>query len=227
MTSGHLSSSVSRLVTRVVGGGVFEVHSAFDAWLVVNVSKVAALPTVGRKLVVGNLFRNAGNIQTYGNAILDVHADNTIETSNVIYDRTFAAGFGSPMALIGLCYKGAPGQVFFADMYNNSMVESDGVTLIDNFDNRKMNDCAARGWWGGPWIRWVAIKHNRFAGVSRAARYVANASKTTPRCATVTIRAAPSANTTDVVAERQVFGCPTGMRPGGYDVVGCEHCRFV
>ena len=58
------------------------------------------------------------------------------------------------------------------------------VTLIDNFQNHIMNDCAANGWWPGPWIRWVALKHNSFSGISRAARYVANRSKATPRCAT-------------------------------------------
>ena len=225
---GDSGAGQSRLVTRVVGGGVFEVHAAFDAWLIVNVSKVAALPTVGRKLVVGNHFRNAGNVQTYGNAILDVHADNTIEASNVLYDKAAIgdATLGSPMALVGLCYKGAPGQVFFADMYNNTMVESNGLTLLDNFNNNKMNDCAAKGWWAGPWIRWAALKHNAFSGVSKAARYVANQTKTTPRCATVTVRAAMHANTTDILAERQVFGCPDGMLPGGYDVVGCEHCKI-
>jgi hypothetical protein len=80
------------------------------------VLQVAALPTSGTKLVVGNTFIAANNIQWYGNTMRGVHADNAVRASNVLYDRTFAYGYGSPLALFGLCYKGAPGQLFFAEV---------------------------------------------------------------------------------------------------------------
>ena len=44
----------------------------------------------------------------------------------------------------GLCYKGAPGQVFFTEYYGNTMHNSDGIVLVDDYDNTNANDCAAR-----------------------------------------------------------------------------------
>ena len=40
------------------------------------------------------------------------------------------------------------------------------------------------------------------------------------------LRAAPSANTSDLVAEHQTFRCESGAVAGSYDVSGCDHCTI-
>ena len=91
-----------------------------------------------------------------------------------------------------------------------------------------MNDCASRGWFHGPWLQWATVRRNRFAGVSELAKYDARrANATAARCGALVLRAGTGRsgqNTTDLVAEHQVYSCPAGMLPGGTDVVGCDHC---
>ena len=59
---------------------------------------------------------------------------------------------GGALQAAGLCYKGAPGQVFYTEYLGNTMHNSDGIALVDNFENNNMNDCASRGWFAGPWV---------------------------------------------------------------------------
>ena len=78
-----------------------------------------------------------------------------------------------------------------------------------------------------PWLQWTSVRRNSFSGVSELAKFDANQSKTTPRCGALLLRAGTGksgVNTTDLVAEAQVFECPPGMQEGGNDVVGCDHC---
>ena len=94
---------------------------------------------------------------------------------------------------------------------------------MDNFDNTQLNDCAARGWFPGPWIQWATARRNVIAGISKLAKHDApNGSK--PRCGALVQRAMQGYNSTDIVAERTTFQCPAGNVVGGYDVAACSHC---
>ena len=119
-------------------------------------------------------------------------------------------------------------QVFFTEFYNNTMVDSDGIVFIDNWHNMQANDCAANGWFAGPWIQWSVVRRNSFSGVSLLARHDANASKGLARCGRFALRAERHANTSDLVAEHQEFCCEDGAQPGGYDIDprGCDHCSI-
>ena len=71
----------TRLVTgRNASGGphAYTLERPFDGFLVPNVSKLAALPTVGKKLIIGNAFHNTEVVQYYANNIRDVTADNVV-----------------------------------------------------------------------------------------------------------------------------------------------------
>ena len=89
-----------------------------------------------------------------------------------------------------------------------------------------LNCAQARGWYPGPWIRWLVVRRNSFAGVSALAVHDANGTATPPRCGALVLRAERGFNSTDVVAENQTFLCPSGMTAGGNDVVGCDHCAI-
>ena len=39
--------------------------------------------------------------------------------------------------------------MYFTEYLGNQMVDSDGIVLVDNFDNNNMNDCQTRGWYPG------------------------------------------------------------------------------
>ena len=201
----------------------YTIKSPFDGWLLPQKTMVAALPTAAQKLIVGNSFTGTSVVQWFGDTILGVHADNTFKSCNA---RSGIGGLetGGALQVGALCYKGAPGQVFFTEYLGNTMVDSDGMVLTDNFDNDQMNDCGSRGWFPGPWIQWATSRRNSFSGVSELARYDAN--KTTPRCGAFILRAMKGYNSTDVIAEDTSFDCPAGMLPGGYDVVGCSHCTI-
>lgn len=218
--------------TRLVTGklpppyvNTYTIKSAFDGWLEPQKTMVAALPTAAQKLIVGNTFTGTSVVQWFGDTILGVHADNTFTRCNA---RTGIGGLelGGALQVGALCYKGAPGQVFFTEYLGNTMIDSDGMALVDNFDNTQMNDCASRGWFPGPWIQWATSRRNSFSGISALAKYDANATKSTPRCGAFVLRAMKGYNSTDVIAEDTTFGCPAGMLPGGYDVVGCTHCAI-
>jgi len=215
----------TRLVTTGKVNGSYSIDRPFDAWLALNVSKVAALPTAGHKLIVGNTFIKTSVVQWFSNTIHGVHADNTFTGCNA---RSGIGGveIGGALQVAGLCYKGAPGQVFYTEFLGNTLEESDGITLVDNFGNTQMNDCAQRGWFSGPWVQWIVLRRNSFAGVSQLARHDAKQAGTTPRCGAVVQRAFKIGNTTDLVAEHQQFSCPAGALKGGYDVVGCDHCAI-
>ena len=43
-------------------------------------------------------------------------------------------------------------QVYFTEYLGNRMVDSDGIALVDNFDNTQMNDCQYRGWYPGEYV---------------------------------------------------------------------------
>ena len=215
----------SRVVTGRSRTGAYLIDRKFDAWMAPNISVVAALPTVGHKLIVGNRFVGASVVQWFGDTVHGVHADNEFRGCNA---RAGIGGvmLGGALQVGGLCYKGAPGQVFFTEYLGNAMEDSDGIALVDNWGNNQLNDCAGKdlGHWNGPWIQWAVVRRNAFSGVSLRAKYDANASRTVPKCGTLVLRAMRGANTTDLVAEDQHFSCPAGMTPGGNDVEGCTHC---
>ena len=217
----------TRLVTGKIGAYEYSIDSAFDDWLVPNVSWVAALPTAGHKLVVGNNFTGTSVVQWFSNTLHGVHADNHFTDVNA---RSGIGGLevGGALQAAGLCYKGAPGQVFFTEYLGNTMLRSDGITLVDDYKNTNMNDCASHGWFHGPWIQWATVRRNTISGVSELAKFDARqANAKAPRCGALTLRAGTGKagkNTTDLVAEHQTYNCPPGMLPGGVDVVGCDHC---
>jgi hypothetical protein len=99
-------------------GNVFTIDRPFDGWLVPNASMVAALPTVGRKLIVGNTFIGTSVVQWFGDTTHGVHADNSFVSCNA---RSGIGGveLGGALQAAGLCYKGAPGQVFFTEYVGN------------------------------------------------------------------------------------------------------------
>lgn len=94
---------------------------------------------------------------------------------------------------------------------------------MDNFDNTQMNDCASRGWFPGPWIQWATVRRNSFSGISKLARHDAP-NGSAARCGAFVQRAMKGFNSTDVVAEKTTFTCPSGYLAGGYDMGGCSHC---
>ena len=103
-----------RLVTGKIGANEYSIDVAFDSWLVPNVSWVAALPTVGHKLVVGNNFTGTSVVQWFSNTLFGVHADNHFTDVNA---RSGIGGLevGGALQAAGLCYKGAPGQIFYTE----------------------------------------------------------------------------------------------------------------
>jgi hypothetical protein len=205
-------------------GNSYTLSAPFDGWLRENITLVAALPTAAQKLIVGNEFIGTSVVQWFGDTLLGVHADNTFQSCNA---RTGIGGLmiGGALQVGALCYKGAPGQVFFTEYLGNIMVDSDGMALVDNYDNTQMNDCAARGWFPGPWIQWATSRRNHFSGVSKLAKHDANGT-TLPRCGAFVQRAMKGYNSTDVIAERTTFECPPSNEAGGYDVQGCSHCSI-
>ena len=112
------------------------------------------------------------------------------------------------------------------EFLGNNLTDSDGIAFVDNWHNTQLNDCAHRGEFPGPWIQWSVVRRNTMAGVSDLARHDANASGVPVRCASFALRAAPSANTSDLVAEHQTFRCESGAVAGSYDVSGCDHCTI-
>ena len=205
-------------------GNSYTLSAPFDGWLRENITMVAALPTAAQKLIVGNEFVGTSVVQWFGDTILGVHADNTFQSCNA---RTGIGGLmiGGALQVGALCYKGAPGQVFFTEYLGNTMIDSDGMALVDNYDNTQMNDCAGRGWFPGPWIQWATSRRNHFSGVSKLAKYDANGT-TPPRCGAFVQRAMKGYNSTDVIAEKTTFECPPGNEAGGYDVQSCSHCSI-
>ena len=136
----------ARLVTgRTPDGRGYALDAPFDPWLTANSSMLGALPTIGEKLVVGNTFISTAVVEWFGMTTKAVVADNTIVNASAVPGT---GGVEVPGALVanGLCYKGAPGQVFFSEYLGNQMVNSDGISLIDDFGNAVMDDCKARGW---------------------------------------------------------------------------------
>ena len=216
----------TRVVTGRSSSGAYVIDRPFDGWMAPNISMVASLPTVGRKLVVGNRFVGASVVQWFGDTLHGVHADNDFVGCNA---RAGIGGvmLGGALQVGALCYKGAPGQVFFTEYLGNTMNDSDGIALVDNWQNTQLNDCGARGQWPGPWIQWAVVRNNSFAGVSLRATFDANKSGTVPQCGSLIQRAEKGFNTTDLVAEGQHFACPPGMAPGGNDVQGCDHCSII
>ena len=57
-----LGAGQSRVVTGTVPGG-FSIDRPFDDWLVPGETMVAAQPSVGRKLIVGNRFEGTSVVQ--------------------------------------------------------------------------------------------------------------------------------------------------------------------
>ena len=60
---GGSGAGQSRLVTGRGPDGSYAIDRPFDEFLAANQSMVAAIPTIGQKLVVGNLFKGASVVQ--------------------------------------------------------------------------------------------------------------------------------------------------------------------
>ena len=61
---GGSGAGQSRLVTGRGPDGSYAIDRPFDEFLAANQSMVAAIPTIGQKLVVGNLFKGASVVRT-------------------------------------------------------------------------------------------------------------------------------------------------------------------
>ena len=171
---------------------------------------------MGKKLVVGNSFHRSQVVQYYANNVLDVTADNSFAQCAAKGD----SGFNGPIQVQGLCYKGAPGQIVFMEVLGNTLIDSDGIVISDNFD---VKGC----FYPGPWVRGAVVRRNTIAGISFLARFQANMSNASaPRCGAVVQAAARGGpNSSDLVAEHQDFHCPPGMLDGGgNNLSACDHC---
>jgi hypothetical protein len=197
---------------------------AFDGY-VDSASVVAIVVPIGDKLIVGNTFTWTEVVQWYANTYRGVHADNSFTECNVL-----PAGGDSTGALqaVGECYHGAGG-VYMVEMINNTMHNSDGITVRNNavahYDPKYSKECAAGNVYGGnvSWVHWVVVRRNTITGISQAARVV---NKTSPPCGYVRSEGGgvgPTA-TTDVIAEHNAFDCPSSGVGGGVDLTTCEHC---
>ena len=91
--------------------------------------------------------------------------------------------------------------------------------------------CAA---YGGPWIRWSVIRANQMSGTSQAALHDSAKTGGPPACAAVSIFSSGyvyppkggSESPCDVVAEQNVFSCPTSglQNSSGYHLGNCQAC---
>jgi hypothetical protein len=115
-------------------GNAYTLSAPFDGWLRPNETKVAALPTAAKKLIVGNTFVGTSVVQWFGDTLYGVHADNTFRSCNA---RTGIGGLmiGGALQAGALCYKGAPGQIFFTEYLGNTLIDSDGIVLVSDCDH--------------------------------------------------------------------------------------------
>ena len=103
----------------------------------------------------------------------------------------------------------------------NQLVDSDGIHISDNSGENTQPECQA---YFGPFVRWTVVRRNMMAGLSLASKN-ATLPGQRPQCAGVSNRSPGGRwNSTDLVAEHDVFGCPAAGDPFGYAIANCTHC---
>ena len=159
----------------------------------------------------------------YGNTLRGVMADNHFVDCNVKPGGNINHG---SVGAVGECYHGSD-PVWFSEFRGNSMARSDGISIRDSFMSKtgEGGACAA---YGGPWVRWSAIRGNTMGGISQAAL---NQSAESPACAAVSLFNSPAAGaqqavTSDIVAEQNAFECPErgNSSSAGYHMPICDSC---
>jgi hypothetical protein len=171
-------------------------------------STICVTATVGSKIVSGNTFEWGMVVQWYGTTMRGVIADNDFTDCNVEGGRGAIMGFG-------LCY-GRPQPMWACEYTGNSMVRSNGITLVDSIDSN--NFCNASTY-PGPFSRYQVIRRNAISGVALSA---AERNASSPPCGTI----ACAKMSTDVVVEGNTLSCPAGStQPPIY--VDCGHCKVT
>ena len=111
------------------------------------------------------------------------------------------------MSGVGECYHG-PAPLFFCQYEGNVFTASNGIGVRDGGASSEPQ-CAS---YQGPWVRWQVARRNSFAGTSQSLP---------DQCACVN---ATSTQSTDIIAEHNVFQCPQGKQlPGGGTNVNAQH----
>eukprot|EP01052_Picozoa_sp_SAG31_P037870 SAG31_NODE_4961_length_2834_cov_1.793784_2_plen_805_part_00 len=213
----------NRLVTGIVDNRTLVIDSPFDDHLGKD-SFVAVVNSYHQKLVAGNVFEWTEVVQFFGVNMEGVIADNSITDANVNHSLHTAdpviRKYGGSMRAVGECYHG-PAPLFNIEYVGNHFLRSDGIFIQDNY-GPAYYQCGGKTGFLGPWVRWMVVRRNSFAGVSLASK--AHAGSDPPACAAVAI----SGVSTDIVAEQDRFECDDGAVRGGYvgDVNKCLHCTF-
>jgi len=216
----------SRRIRATPTNGTLLLDQAFDAHLTVGSSLLAVVVDYSEKLIVGNTFSWSSVVQSFGQTVRHVFAFNQIKNGNF---RHGPHGTGGIMGVTGIFYRGAMGVGFFTEFLDNQLYASDGIGLLDKSSTTPEKDLPRYGGFGGPWLRWLALRGNSLSGISLAA-INATAPGEKPACAGIMLtntgsHAVPSRKSTDIVAEHQRFSCPPEGKPVGVDFGhSCEHC---
>jgi hypothetical protein len=170
--------------------------SPFDGHVVPNASVVAVVATVGGKIISDNTFVWGSVVQFFGTTLTGVVADNSFSHSaNCGAD---SGGVDGSLTTFGLCYDG-PQSAFFVEYAGNEMDSSNGISV---HDVSPASNCNAS--YPGPYVRWVTMRRNTIGGISICSPGV---------CGSIN---ATNGQTTDIVAEENVFNCaPGNLLPGG------------
>jgi hypothetical protein len=127
-------------------------------------------------------------VQLFGTTFGGVIADNGLTNQNNA--NADGGGLDGAMTGFGLCFGGMPQPLFYAEYTGKALNSSNGISLHDDEDHEK---CGAS--YPGPYVRWQVVRNNSVAGVAASNRGTVNAT---------------NGNTTDIVAERNIFDCPPG-----------------
>ena len=116
----------------------------------------------------------------------------------------------------------------YTEFLNNSMHNSDGITLLNNPTIHQPYPCnATPGFISNvSWIHWSIVRRNTISGISQAAL---SANRTHPQCGGVRVAGGmpgPKAiASTDVIVEHNSLECPSSGVAWGTEISpGCEHC---
>lgn len=181
-------------------------------------SVVTIVASFGQKALVGNVFNWTEVVQWYSNTLGGVISDNTLTDCNV---RNGGNVGNASVGAYGACYNGH-GPVWFTEFTGNTMVRSDGISLLDNQINpaHLPRYIAACPIYRGHYIRWSVVRRNTISGVSVEAAGAR-------RCGAVSNS---NKQSTDLVSERNHFHCPSGAHIGNalnqakWANISCSHC---
>lgn len=208
----------SRTVLATPANGTLVLDAALDGNVVVNASLFAVVTDAADKLIVGNTFLWSNVVQAYGSSLRLVMADNTVTSGN--FRVGAGAATGGIMGAAGECYHGVS-IVYYTEFLRNTLRDSNGLNLRDGGGHYPM--C---GDYMGPWIRWSVVRNNAIGGASLAMINATQPGELT-ECANVAVDTVTpqNLNTSDVVAEHQVYSCPSEFKPASTDLGhACAHC---